>query len=66
MVRSDLLRQEVVDDLAAVDDLDRAVAGSHELLVGDDPEAVVDGREQVFDSRAGFRRARWRSGSSVP
>ena len=40
--------QQVLDDLAAVDDLDGPVAGRHQLLVGDDAEQVVDRRGQVF------------------
>src|SRR5439155_25535187 len=40
--------QQLVADLAAVDDLDRPVAGGHQFLVGDDAELVVDGRGQVL------------------
>src|SRR3954452_25261313 len=35
-------------DLAAIDDLDGAIAGGHQFLVGDDAELVVDGRGQVL------------------
>ena len=43
--------------------LDRAAAGGHQLLVGDDAELVIDGRGQVFgaDRRRCRARKRWRS-----
>ena len=40
--------QQFLEDLAAVDDLDRPVARRHQFLVGDDAELVVDGRGEVF------------------
>ena len=40
--------QQLLDHLAAVDDLDGPVAGGHQLLVGDDAEQVIDGRGEVF------------------
>ena len=36
---------------AAVDDFDRAIAGSHQLLVGDDPHAVIDRGGPVLDGQ---------------
>ena len=36
--------------MALADDVDRAVAGRHELLVGVDAEAVVDGVRQILDA----------------
>ena len=39
--------ENAVDDLAAVDNLDGAVAGSHELFVGVDAELIVDGGHEV-------------------
>src|SRR5262249_50188389 len=45
--------QQLLDDLAAVDDLDGPVAGGHELLVGDDSQEVVDRGGQVFGTDRG-------------
>ena len=40
--------EQILDDLAAVDDLDRAVARGHQFLVGHNAQQVVNGRGQVF------------------
>ena len=40
-------RQAVWDRF--IDDLDRAGAGGHQFLVGDDAELVVDGGQHVLD-----------------
>src|SRR5690606_29823719 len=39
------------DDLAAIDDLDRPVARSHQLLVGLDAQTVINGGGPVFDAQ---------------
>ena len=58
----DTSSQQILDDLAAVDDLDGSVAGGHQFLVGDDAQQMVDGGRQVFgaDRVASRARSPWR------
>ena len=65
-LRHALYASSSLTNLAAVDDLDRPVAGGHQFLVGDDAQQVVDRGGQVLDRSAGRLPARWRSASDVP
>jgi hypothetical protein len=47
--RSCLFGEEGIEYVAAVDDLDGAAAGGHQLLVAGDADLVVDGGRKVGD-----------------